>query len=46
MNQKITDLKNQGFYEKTRNTNALGQLEVVMYKHELGCYVEVTLREV
>lgn len=46
MNQKITDLKNQGFLEKTRNTNSIGQLEVVMYKYELGCYIEVILREV
>jgi len=46
MNDKVQSLKDQGFYEKTRNTNALGQLEIVMYKHELGCYVEVTLREV
>lgn len=46
MNDKVQSLKDQGFYEKTRNTNALGQLEIVMYKHELGCYVEVILREV
>lgn len=48
MEEKIIQLKDQGFFEKTRNTNALGQLEVVLYKYdiEFKCDVEITLKEV
>lgn len=48
MEEKIIQLKDQGFFEKTRNTNALGQLEVVLYKYDndYNCSVEITLRDV
>ena len=46
MEEKVQTLKDQGFYEKTRNTNALGELEIVMYRHDAKVYTEVILKEV
>lgn len=47
MEEKINQLKDQGFFEKTRNKNALGQIEVILYKYDndFKCSIEITLRD-